>query len=524
MGRSLPFLAFIATGLSFTNAALYDEAVKTRYGLIQGYPAFNTSPSASDLQHWKDISVWKGIPYAATTGGNNRFKAPQPATSWNSTLNAKDFGNVCPQTFRMMPADYTVSEDCLSLNIWSAANSTDAKLPVVMWSYPAMSTARGPLFDGAGMADKGVVFVSYNYRNGVFGWLGHPWLSAEMETTHGTNSSGNWAILDQTAALKWIVENISAFGGDPEHITVMGQSAGSAASYHIVNNPLTKGLIVGAIIESGVRYPKDPLSASLAENYRTLDTALETGESYVADLNVTSLQQLRDLDYTTFTQGDDFGAVLDHYVIPDTYMNTLLRGAANDVPILTGNTRDESGATYGLNISLATYLSDMNATFGDWTDRFLQVYSANDSASASAAYNRQWSDRSAIGTRLWSRLWGTSSVQPVYNYFWDHAPPGQSQGAYHESEINYVLNNLYGTALPWTAEDYQIAKTMNAYWVNFIKTGNPNGPGLASWPASGSNSGTVQEVGGGWGQISLAQSASSIGLFESWFAAMDTVY
>lgn len=514
-----------AAGLvSLAHAALFNSTVQTETGSVQGYPAFEAAPDGVTLQNWEDITVWKGIPFAASTGGNNRFRAPQPASSWNNTLDAKEYGNVCPLAITMVSDGYTISEDCLNLNIWSAANSSDAKLPVVMWSYPAQSTARDALFDGAGMADKGVVFVNYNYRSGILGWLAHPWLSTEMDEGYGTNSSGNWAMLDQFAALEWIHENIEAFGGDPNHITVMGQSGGSAATYHITNSPLTQGLIVGAIIESGVRYPKDPLSTSLAEGYRTLDTALATGEEYVSDMNITSLNDLRALNYSDFAQGNNFGAVLDYYAMPDTYMNTLLNGAANNVPILTGNTKDESGATYGLNITMETYLDDMNQTFGDWQDEFLQTYAANDSASASAAYNAQWSDRSAIGTWLWAGLWGTSSSEPVYSYFWDHAPPGQTQGAYHESEINYVLNNLYATDKPWTAEDYSIAETMNAYWVSFIKTGNPNTGNLSHWYPTSNASQTVQHVGGGWGQIPLSPRNASVGLFEAWYEALTEVY
>lgn len=529
MGPHRAFAGTVAALLSTANAALYDQVITTKNGPVQGYPAFNSTPAEVQLDHWKDIAVWKGIPFAASTGGQNRFKHPQPVTSWNATRKAHDFGPVCPQTFTMnVPDGYVVSEDCLSLNVWSAANSTDAKLPVVMWSYPAMSTARDALFDGAGMADKGIVYVNYNYRNGAFAWLAHPWLSAEMSEAHGTNSSGNWGILDQNAALKWIVDNIEAFGGDPNHITVMGQSAGSAASYHVLNSPFNKGLIAGAIIESGVRYPKDPLCSTLAENYRTLDAALAKGETYVSALNITSIEQLRALNFSSFPAeglgGNGFGAVLDYYAIPDTYMNTLLNGAANDVPVLTGNTRDESGATYGLNISLSAYLSDLNSTFGNWTDEFFAVYTANDSASASTSSNRQWRDRSAVGTWLWSQLWATTSVQPVYTYLWDHAPPGRNQGAYHESEINYVLNNLYDTDSPWVAADYQIAKTVNAYWVNFIKTGNPNGGNLTHWPASSANSLTVQELGDGWGREDIAISSDAVTLFKAWFDSLAQVY
>ncbi|KAH8752254.1 Alpha/Beta hydrolase protein [Diaporthe sp. PMI_573] len=492
-----------AAGLvSLAHAALFESVVDTKFGSVQGYPAFNATPDGVTLQNWKDITVWKGIPFAASSGGNNRFRAPQPATPWNKTLDAGEYGDICPEALTRVTDGYTVSEDCLNLNIWSAANSSDAKLPVVMWSYPAQSTARDALFDGAGMADEGVVFVNYNYRSGVFGWLAHPWLSAEMNEGYGANSSGNWAMLDQFAALKWIHENIEAFGGDPDRITVMGQSGGSAATYHITNSPLTKGLI----------------------GYRTLDTALATGEDYVSEMNITSLSDLRALDYSDLAQGNDFGAVLDYYAMPDTYMNTLLKGAANDVPIMTGNTRDESGATYGLNITLETYLEEMNETFGDWEDEFLNVYAANDSASASAAYNAQWSDRSAIGTWLWAGLWGTASSNPVYSYFWDHAPPGQNQGAYHESEINYVLNNLYATDKPWTAEDYSIAETMNAYWVSFIKTGNPNTGNLTYWSPTSNASQTVQHVGDGWGQMPVSPRNASVGLFGAWYEALTEVY
>ncbi|KAF2251225.1 alpha/beta-hydrolase [Trematosphaeria pertusa] len=518
-------LGGIVAFASLAKGALYNQVISTKYGDVQGYPAFNGSTQGID--NWQDITVWKGIPYAASTAVSNRFKPPQPVSAWNTTMYAKDFGPVCPATLGEV-GDHTLSEDCLSLNIWTAANSTDAKLPVAIWSYPAGSTSGDALFDGGGMADKGVVHVTYNYRNGALGWLAHPWLSAEMSASYGTNSSGNWAVLDQQAAVKWIHENIAAFGGDPDQITVMGQSAGSAATYHIVNSPLVKGLIKGAIIQSGVRYPKDPLCSSLAENYGTLDAALAKGSSYVSGLNATSLEELRALPLSAFGttasppgQGNDsFGAVLDHYALPTTYMESLLQGAANDVPIMTGNTKDESGASYGLNISASTYLSDLNTTYESWANDFLAAYGgANSSAAVSAAYNAQWSDRSAVGTWLWSQLWATSSQQPVYNYFWDHAPPGQTQGAYHESEINYVLNNLYGTDLPWTADDYAIAEKMNAYWVNFIKTGDPNGGNLTRWEQTGAEQ-IVQRVGNGWGAMPLTH----VELFEEWFGNLTTVY
>lgn len=521
----------LLTASPVVNAALFGTKIQTKYGSVVGYPAFNSSPAAN-LTQWQNIAVWKGIPFAASTAGQNRFRAPQPAEPWNSTLYASTFGPVCANAVDSNQASavaYGVSEDCLSLNIWSAANSSNASLPVVMWSYPAESTAADALFDGGGMADKNVVYVNYNYRTGPFGWLSHPDLNVEVEAATGFNSSGNWGMLDQFAAVKWISENIAAFGGDPNHITVMGQSAGSAATQHILYSPLTKGLISGAIIESGVRFPRDPLANSAAEAYISLEESLSQGVEFLASLNVSTIAEARDLPYTDLvtslatlgsTSEWTFEACLDWYAMPSTYLDTLLVGAPNQVPVLTGNTKDESGATYGLNITVDEYLADLNETYTPtWVEKFLALYPANDSTTASGAYNSQWTDRSKIGTYFWAQLWLQKSVQPVYNYIWNHAPPGQTQGAYHESEINYVLNNLYDTDSPWTSEDYVIADTMNHYWVNFIKTGNPNGDGLVSWPQVNATNATVQVVGDQFEQSRVLDPAKTQ-LYTDWFGTL----
>jgi carboxylesterase 2 len=504
--------------LPTVRAALYNTVLQTNSGPVVGYNAFNSSPAGIGLDNWENVAVWKGIPFAANTSGNNRFRSPQSLSAWNETLYAADYGPVCPLA---ATGNFTIDEDCLNLNIWSAANSSDDKLPVVMWSYPSGSTASDALFNGGGMAAKNIVFVSYNYRTGPFGWLASSELSEERLEAVGVNSSGNYAILDQFAALHWIRGNIEAFGGDPEHITVQGQSEGSATTYHILNSPLTKGEIVGAIIESGVRDPHDPLSATLAEKYISQDVALANGESYQASLNCSDIACMRSLPMEDLMSGTFKSlATLDYYALPSKYITSLLDGAANQVPVITGNAKDENGATWNLTLSLAEYLADMNETFsGVWLDRFLEQYPANSSESAPRAYDAQWTDRSNVGTWLWTRLWANGSEESVYNYFWDHAPPGVDQGAYHESEINYVLNNLYDTDLPWQWEDYVIAAKMNAYWVNFIKTGDPNGGNLTAWPAAGGEP-LVQHVGDGWGQIPVADKAK-IKLFEDWFATLE---
>ncbi|RLN91852.1 hypothetical protein BBJ28_00015959 [Nothophytophthora sp. Chile5] len=179
----------LLTQSSVASAALYDSVLQTQYGALQGYPAFDSEP-AGNLTNWSNITVWKNIPYAADTSGSNRWRPPRNASAWDGTREAADYGPICPSVLTNT-GDYNVSEDCLNLNIWSAAESVDAKLPVVIWSTPAISTARDALFDGGGMATQNVVYVNYNRRDGVFGYLAHPELSEEMLTEVGVNASGN---------------------------------------------------------------------------------------------------------------------------------------------------------------------------------------------------------------------------------------------------------------------------------------------------------------------------------------------
>lgn len=449
-------------------------------------------------------------------------------TPWNKTLDAKDYGHACPSSGTTYA---TIGEDCLNVNVWSAANSTDDRLPVALWSYPAGGSNADPRFDGGGMADKGVVFVNYNYRTGPTGWLVTPELTEENLATIGVNSSGNYGMLDQFAAVQWVRDNIASFGGDPDRITVMGQSAGSAATYHILNSPLTKNKISGAIIQSGVRDPHDPSATSLAEGYQSYDVAEEYGVSFMKTVNCSTIACMRSLPTETLdtsampgSSTASFKGTLDYYCMPDTYLNTLKLGLSHDVPVMTGNTKDESGASYGLNVTLGQYLSDLKSTYaGDFADRFLAAYPANDSASASAAQNAQYTDRSTVGTQFWAEYLMSNRSSPVWTYLWDHAPPGQDAGAAHMTEIQYTQNNLYNVYYgQWEEEDYQIATKMNNYWVNFIKYGNPNGEGLVQWDSARFNGTTTQELGDGWGPKIIARMGQPA-LFKSWFATLPAI-
>jgi carboxylesterase 2 len=379
---------------------LYNTVIKTANGSVQGIPAFNSTPTGS-ISNWQDITVWKGIPFATSTSGENRFRPPQARAAWNGTLDASHYGAVCLQDFTL-DSSLSYGEDCLNLNIWSAGNDTGAKFPVIMWSYPAESTAAQPLFDGAGMASKGVVLVNYNDRTGSLGWLATSELSEEMSESYGTNRSGNWGMLDQFAALKWVHANIASFGGDPDHITIMGQTAGSVATYHMLNSLLTKDLIVGAIIESGVRDPRDPYAATVAENYRNMSVALETGTSYMESLNASKIAELRALSFNdlivSFRGNYSLGAVLDYYAMPGTYMTSILTGSANNVSVLTGNTLDESGASYNYSTTVDAYLEDLQTQYGNWAEKFLALYPANNDSQASESLNAHYQDTSLTGT------------------------------------------------------------------------------------------------------------------------------
>ncbi|KAG6592657.1 carboxylesterase [Phytophthora cinnamomi] len=515
----------LAAQASVTSAALYDAPVMTNYGAIQGYPAFDSEP-AGNISNWASITTWKNVPYAADTSGSNRWRPPQKPSAWNGSRDGEDYGPMCPGV-RTDTGDFAVSEDCLNLNIWSPANSTAAKLPVMLWSTPAYATARDALFDGGGMAGQGIVFVNYNRRDGIFGYLAHPELGEEMLADVGVNASGTWGVLDQFAALQWVHDNIEAFGGDPTQITVAGQSAGSAATYHMVNGPLVKGLIKHAIIESGLRYPYDPLCSTLAENYITLEAAEATGEAALTSYNVSTIEELRSVDMDTLAANTaSWHVVLDGYALPNSYIESLIDGPANDVPIITGNTKDESGASTDTNLTVAEYKAALVTQYGeDYADKFFELYPANDSATASAAYNAHYTDTSRVSSWLFANTWQQYEQSPFWTYYWDHAPPGQSEGAYHESEINYVLNNLYLTDSPWEEEDYAIAAKMNAYWANFVKTGNPNDGGsylgsdtLVNWPESTAERNVTHHVGDGWGEVLVASTSEQVELFEEFFA------
>ncbi|KAF7938418.1 uncharacterized protein EAE98_000756 [Botrytis deweyae] len=523
----LPLAASLATA-----SPLYESPLTIlNWGTVQGKAALNSSVAAY-VPNWADVSFFGGIPFGASTGGANRWAPPKPASPWNGTLDASDFGPICP-TSNMALTQYDMSEDCLSINIWTPATSSDEKLPVAFWSYGDGTAPPQSQFNGGGMAGKGVVFVTYNYRNGVLGFLADSRLTEESgNSSAGSNSTGNWGVLDQFLAIKWVHENIAAFGGDPDHITVMGQSFGSAATYHIVNSNLTadKG-IVGAISESGVRSPNDVYTSYIALSYINQTAAEVLGAEAFEALNVTTVEEARALTYETIiantgAQDQQVKPVLDYYAIPEKYIETLRDGAGNPVPYITGGNSDECGVSDTFTTTAADYKQYVAGNYGDYADEFLSLYPAGNDTQASLSETALVRDQSTVSCWQWMNGYTNSSGGVNgYTYFWNYHPPDVGTAS-HGSEIVYALGNLWAqTGVNYTAEDYYVSNVLSSYWANFVKTTDPNsgdsynnGTLPATWEPNSSTKRETFKVGAEYGMIAVAASLAKIEAFLKWFA------
>lgn len=533
-----------------SHAQLYNQTIQTTYGPVQGFKYFTNTTELETLFGVEDstVTAFLGIPFAADTAYENRWKAPQPRESWNDTLVADAFGAPCPS---QGTAGY--SEDCLNLNIWTNANSSSDKLPVIVWNQGSDETSDDAWWYGGGMAQQhDVILVTFNRRDDVFGYLAHPELNAESLAENGHNSSGNYGVLDHLECLKWVQSNIANFGGDPDRVTIMGQSFGSSQVYHAVNSALFSGLFVGAISQSGIHYPYNPWIAGLATSYVNMSRALVHGENYTTNHNCSTVTCLRELPVESILVGsqdrvgaDDiswitaldtsypliFKPVLDGYVLPLKYIDQLLSGPANDVPLITGGTKDENGVSLTSDYSIDDVNTWQTAKFANLSDEYFALYpTGNSSATATDAWNDQIRDEGVVSQWAYARDWvlHSNATSPIYTYFWDHAPPGQDQGAFHQSEIMYVLNALYanGDMYPFTSDDYYIQSVVSAYWANFAKTGNPNEGGsyqnataeLAYWAPNDGTSQSTFRIGDGFNNRTIADSADKITLTLEYFS------
>jgi len=445
-----------------------------------------------------EVRVYRGIPFAAPPVGDLRWKAPQPPASWTGVREAKEFSNACWQTSYPAGSIYQaklppLSEDCLYLNVWTAAKSSKDKLPVMVWIHGGGFTrgsGTSDAYDGENFARKGVVLVTINYRLGIFGFLAHPALTAES----GHHASGNYALLDQVAALAWVKKNIQAFGGDPDRVTIFGESAGSWAVNALMASPLPKGLFQRAIGESGGSF--SPM--------RTLADAEKSGESFATSVGASGdvLKTLRGKSAEEILKASDAPVarpIVDGWVLPEDVASIFAKGKQNDVPVIVGFNADEGTtlAPQGAMITAQAFTSGSRQRYGALTDEFLKVYPANSNEEAVSSFYSAYRDQTfGWEMRTWARTATATGHHPAYLYYFSHHPPGPNSSrlrAFHASEIPYVFGNFFWP-FPWEDADHKLSATVSSYWVNFAKTGDPNGEGLPKWPAYSSAGDQALEI------------------------------
>jgi para-nitrobenzyl esterase len=459
-----------------------------------------SGPVAGTVSSDGKVNIYRGIPYAAPPLGDLRWKAPQPVKPWTAALQANDFGPSCMQELQRsrLPwakefmAQNNDSEDCLTVNIWTPANSAGKKLPVLFWIHGGGFTegsSEVPVYDGAEVAKTGIIVVTINYRLGVFGLLALPELTAE--SPH--HASGNWGYLDQVAALQWVQKNISAFGGDPAKVTIDGQSAGAGSVHALIASPLAKGLFRGAIAESGSALPLAP-RATLAE-------AEKAGENFAGKVGAKSLKDLRVTPadaLNTANKGIRFPSDVDGYFLNEDPIKVLAEGKEHDVPILTGIQANDYLNQFATPLSAADFRKMAAEKYGDITDAFLKLYPANSDEQAKESLPASARDSAKASMYLWAQLRAKTEKAATYTYYFTRALPDPAHpefGAFHTGEVPYTFRNLAIFDRPYTKDDYNVSDTISGYWKNFVTTGNPNGPGLANWKPVGSGQPQTQEIG-----------------------------
>jgi para-nitrobenzyl esterase len=451
--------------------------------------------------HSNGLSVYKGIPFAAPPVGDLRWRPPEHGARWAATRKADAFAPACMQVGVSMPGETPpkVDEDCLYLNIWTPAKSPRERLPVIVWIYGGgyiNGSASMPLYWGDRLARKGAIVVTIAYRLGPLGFLALPELTRESPN----HSSGNYGLMDQIAALEWIQRNIAAFGGNPKCVTIAGQSSGAISVSILMASPLAKGLFQRAIGESGGLF--EPLQ--LAPKF-LLANAERDGEKYAASLGAPSLQQLRLLPANLFTgnAGGISHPVIEPYVLPLSPYEAFTSGQQNDVPLLLGSNAEEARAMIDVtHETAATFESDMDHSVGQLPAPLLAAYPhTTDEGAKQARLGLERDLRFGWDMWAWARLQSATGQHSVYYYLFQQHPPFptgsvfEGWGASHFAELWYVFDHLDQEPWRWSAADRRVAEEMSSYWVNFAKSGNPNGPDLPQWPAFTNTERKVQYLG-----------------------------
>jgi para-nitrobenzyl esterase len=505
--RNRLFLPPIILAITLTVGALAQDRVKIANGTLEG---------VSDKS--SGVRSFKGIPFGEPPLGDLRWKPPKPVMNWQGVRKADKFGPRCMQ--RPIFGDMSfrsngMSEDCLYLNVWTPAKSGNDRLPVLVYffggGFVAGDGSEGR-YDGESMAKKGIVAITVNYRLGVFGFFAHPELTKESPK----RASGNYGLFDQHAALKWVQQNIAAFGGDPKRVTIAGESAGSISVSAQMASPLSKNLIAGAIGESG--------SILGALSAAPLAQGEQMGVKFAASLgkgDAPSLAELRGmaaeqlLEATAKPGQPRFAPTVDGYFFPKSPFDTYALGEQARVPLLAGVNSEEMGYFAVLGREKPTvenYRKALERLYPGRGEEVFQLYPASNETEVMDAAQDLASDRFiGYSTWKWMDVAAKTGGKPTYYYLYARprpamrpemgdAQPGlaggvvrgqqavtnprpQPRGAVHSAEIEYAMGNLdLNKVYAWTPDDYKVSQVMQDYFANFIKTGNPNGKGLPTWP------------------------------------------
>lgn len=476
-------LILVISGLAFsTGAFTSDGNIPTEGGFVSG--------TLTD-----GVRIFRGIPFAAPPTGELRWKPPQPAAPWEGVRKCDTFGPECPQAPYPASSMYysppqPQNEDCLYLNVWTKAKAGE-KRPVMVWIHGgALTRGSGAnrVYDGSALAKKGVVLVTVNYRLGPLGYLAHPELTSE--SPH--HSSGNYGVLDQIAALKWVQKNIAAFGGNASRVTIFGESAGSWSVNALVASPLANGLFHRAIGESGGSFGP---GTYLKEDRNKQTSAERIGTAFAKAAGADSIKALRALPATKIVnvfnndpEGRKFRTQpnVDGWVLPDEIRNIFAQGKQNDVPVIVGSNANEMTTLTSPAIvpkTMKEYRKRVESQYGELIKEFDAAYPVKSQADISAAYLGSLRDVTfTLPMRTWARMTATGRSK-AWLYFFSHVPPNPNNklGAYHAAEIIYVFNNLRLRNQAYQESDHKLAEIMSSYWVSFATTGNPNGKGLPRW-------------------------------------------